>query len=334
MPSAPLTTPSSGIDLSVVIISWNTLQMTRECLESLFASLQKTPDLRAEVILVDNASSDGSDDMVAAEFPEVILIRNQDNRGFAAANNQGFDIAQGRQILLLNSDTISHGSVIGDSLRWLDQNPEAGAMGCRVLNTDGTVQRTCSMYPSLINLMLLTSGLWKLSWPRFLGRYQISGWDRDSEREVGVISGCYLLLRRQVLEEVGPLDDSFFFFGEETDWCKRIHDAGWKLVFTPVGEITHHGGGSVKKLNHKRDIMLSEGTVRLHRKHGGLLGGLAAFSIIALFNLSRAGFWSLAALLKRGVKPGAGEQDRTQERARHFRAVVANSRAIWPEMVK
>ena len=95
MPSAPLTTPSSGIDLSVVIISWNTLQMTRECLESLFASLQKTPDLRAEVILVDNASSDGSDDMVAAEFPEVILIRNQDNRGFAAANNQGFDIAQG-----------------------------------------------------------------------------------------------------------------------------------------------------------------------------------------------------------------------------------------------
>jgi len=309
--------PELSPELSIVIVNWNTLEMLRDCLESVFAS---EGGRAAEVIVIDNASDDGSADMVAAEFPQVRLIRNSENRGFAAANNQGFAVAGGRHVLLLNSDTIVHGDVLADSVAWLDAHPEAGAMGCRVLNTDGSVQLTCSMYPSILNQLLLASGLWKLRRPRFFGRYLMTDWQRDSERTVEVISGCYLLVRSRVIEEIGPLDEDFFFFGEETDWCRRMRDAGWVLAFAPVGEITHHGSASVRKLNHRRDVMLTEAIVRLHRKHGGIVPAALVWTITGLFNTSRAMFWSLRQL--------AGNRE-AGERALHFRRVVAAMPGAW-----
>jgi GT2 family glycosyltransferase len=305
-------------DLSIVVVNWNTRELLRDCLASVYSGVG---GLAAETIVVDNASTDGSPEMVAAEFPGALLIRNAENRGFAAANNQGFAVARGRHVLLLNSDTVVHGDVLGRSVAWLDAHPQVGAMGCRVLNTDGSVQRTCAMYPSVLNQFLQASGLWKLRRPRFLGRYLMTDWGRDSERAVDTISGCYLLVRARVIEEVGPLDEAFFFFGEETDWCRRMRDAGWKLVFAPVGEITHHGSASARKLNARRDVMLTEALVRLHRKHGGMLPAATVWAIGAGFNLSRAAFWSLRRAL--------GDR-RAEERARHFRGVVAHLRDAWP----
>lgn len=298
-------------DLSIVIVNWNTVGMLRDLLASTYANIS---GITVQVIVIDNASADGSADMVLEEFPQTELIRNSDNRGFAAANNQGFLVANGRNILLLNSDTIILGDVLAASVRYLDANPAVGAMGCRVLNPDRTMQRTCSMWPSLTNLILLTSGLWKLRWPRFLGRYQMMEWQRDSERDVDSITGCYLMLRREVLEQVGPLDEAFFFFGEETDWCRRMRGAGWRLMFAPVGEIIHYGSVSAKKLNHKRDLMLTEATVHLHRKHGGRLAAAGAWSILLAFNLSRALFWGGFSLIR---------STHAADRARHFRQVVA-----------
>jgi GT2 family glycosyltransferase len=329
-----MSAPGPAPDLSIVIVSWNTQAMLRDCLASVYAGLGTglgtglgagpgagSGGLRAEVIVVDNASEDGSAEMVAAEFPQALLIRNAGNRGFAAANNQGFAVARGRHVLLLNSDTVVHGEVLPRSVAWLDARPEVGAMGCRVLNTDGSVQLTCAMYPSILNQLLQASGLWKLGRPRFLGRYLMTDWQRDSERAVDTISGCYLLVRRRVIEEVGPLDEAFFFFGEETDWCRRMRDAGWRLMFAPVGEITHHGSVSARKLNHRRDVMLTEALVRLHRKHGGTVPAAAAWAIGAGFNLSRALFWTLRRAL--GDRSAAS-------RARHFRGVVAHLRDAWP----
>jgi len=314
--------PDLSPDLSVVIVSWNTQTMLRDCLASVYTGLGVEPgDLRAEVIVVDNASEDGSAEMVAAEFPQAMLIRNAENRGFAAANNQGFAVARGRQVLLLNSDTVVHGNVLQRSVAWLDARPEVGAMGCRVLNTDGSVQLTCAMYPSILNQFLQASGLWKLGRPRFFGRYLMTHWERDSERAVDTISGCYLLVRRCIVEEVGPLDEAFFFFGEETDWCRRMRDAGWNLMFAPVGEITHHGSVSARKLNHRRDVMLTQALVRLHRKHGGMAPAAVAWAIGAGFNLSRATYWALRRLL--------GDRE-AEARARHFRGVVAHLRDAWP----
>lgn len=297
-------------DLSIVIVEWNTIDLLRDCLRSVY---DNCAGLEIEVIVVDNASVDGSPEMVEAEFPQVIQIRNTDNRGFAAANNQGFELCTGRNILLLNSDTYVLGNVLKQSVAYLDGHPNVGAMGCRVLNPDRTMQRTCSMWPRLLDLFFMSSGLWKLNRPRLFGRYQMTHWQRNSEREVEVISGCYLMLRQSVLQQIGPLDEDFFFFGEETDWCRRMRDAGWHLKFAPVGEIVHYGSASARKLNHRRDLLLTDATIRLHRKHSGAFAAKIAWAILFGFNLSRAAFWSLRSATRSAT---------ATERARHFRNVV------------
>lgn len=289
-------------DLSIVIVEWNTIDMLRDCLASVFANRN---ELALQVIVVDNASADGSPEMVEDEFPEVEQIRNQDNLGFAAANNQGFEISNGRHVLLLNSDTYVLGDVLSKSVRYLDERPKVGAMGCRVLNPDSTMQATCSGWPSNLDLIFSFTGLSRLRWPEFLSRFRMTHWKRDDERPVEVISGCYMMVRSEVLEQVGLLDEEFFFFGEETDWCRRIANAGWQLMFAPVGEIVHYGSASARKLNHRRDLLLTGSLVRLHRKHQGIFSAAVTWSILFFFNLSRAFFWSLRSLgnrVKHGVQ--------------------------------
>ncbi|HSO48607.1 MAG TPA: glycosyltransferase family 2 protein [Rhizobiaceae bacterium] len=306
-------------DLSVVIVSWNTRQMLRECLESLFAS---GATVMLETFVVDNGSTDGSPEMVEADFPFVRLIRNTDNRGFAAANNQAIRLASGRHVLLLNSDTLVHEGVIDASVRYMDENLDVGVMGCKVLNSDGTVQTTCSRFPTLANLALLTSGLFKVPFIPGARRYRMEDWQRNDERDVEVVSGCYFMVSGHALKTVGLLDEAFFFFGEETDWCRRFLEAGYAVRFAPVGTIIHFGGGSSKSLNSRRDLMLSEATVRLHRKHGGIAAAAAAWSILFIFNSTRYAYWAVRSIAER----------RPIERADHFRGVVTGFLGAWPKV--
>ncbi|NOD36580.1 MULTISPECIES: glycosyltransferase family 2 protein [unclassified Ruegeria] len=305
--------------LSIIIVNWNTAKLLNDCLTSVFASYDST---FMEVIVIDNGSDDNSCDIVRKFFPNVILQQNTQNVGFAAANNQGFQLAKGRFVLLLNSDTLVHGDVLKKSVEWLDAHSDVAAMGCKVLNADGTTQLTCSQYPSILNLILLTSGLWKAPWPRFLGKFQLTYWNRDCEKDVEIISGCYFLIRKEVIDTVGSLDEEFFFYGEETDWCRRIRKAGWRLAFAPVGKITHFGGGSVKKLHYRKDIMLSESVVRLHKKHGGLLAAYSAYLILLTFNSSRALYWNIKYLVR--------NRNNSKDKATHFRKVLLHSKDIWP----
>ena len=194
------------MDLSIIIVNWNTRDMLRNCL----ASIPGQDGLQKEIIVIDNASEDGSAAMVAGEFPDVRLIRNGANLGFATATNQGLRAAGGRHLLLLNSDTLVLGDVLADSVRYMDEHADVGMMGCRVLNEDGTTQMTCSRYPSFFNLLLQTLGLNRLARPRWLQRYQMLDWARDDEREVEVVSGCYLVARRTTLAQIGLLDESLF----------------------------------------------------------------------------------------------------------------------------
>ncbi len=251
-------------DLSIIVVSWNTIEMTRACLRSVF---DNAGGLRLQVIVVDNGSSDGSADMTEAEFGGATLLRNADNRGFAAANNQALNIAEGEFTLLLNSDTLVLGDVLQRSVEFMRTRPDVGVMGCRVLNTDRTVQLTCAMQPDLVTSTLKALGLHRRS--GWFGREHYRGWQRDTEREVGVVTGCYLLTRRSVIEQIGPLDEQFFFNYEETDWCRRAAKAGWKVVFAPVGEIVHHGGGSSGPDNPNREIHLIRGKIQFFRKHRG-----------------------------------------------------------------
>ena len=307
------------MDLSIIIVNWNTKGLLADCLQTVVDNLQ---DLHAEIIVVDNGSTDGSPDMVAQRFPQARLVENTENRGFAAANNQAISLAEGQYILLLNSDTLVHGDVLAKSVEYMQQNPQVAVMGCRVLNSDGSVQLTCSQFPTLLNLFFQTSGLWKLPWPRFFSNYQMPYWQRDDEREVEVVSGCYMLVRASTLPTVGLLDESFFFFGEETDWCHRFKKAGWRLSFAPVGEITHYHSASARKLHYKRDLMLTYALILLQRKHGGAVHAFFAWLILLVFNSTRAALWSLRALWS--------SNPAVTERRNHFISITRNFHRTWP----
>ena len=210
-------------DLSVVIVSWNTRPELRTCLASVFAGLGATS---AQVVVVDNDSDDGSADMVEAEFPAAVVVRNPANVGFATACNVGLSVADGRIVLLLNPDTRVLGDVLPATVAYLDARPDVGAMGCRVLTPGGDVSPTCFRDPSVLNTALGVTGLAHLPWPAWLGRERMTRWRRDSERDVDVVTGCYLAVPRRVIDAVGGLDEGYFFCGEESDWCRQIRAAG------------------------------------------------------------------------------------------------------------
>ncbi len=273
------------MDLSIIIISWNTRDILRDCLRSVFENLG---DIGAEVLVVDNASIDGSAEMVEREFSGVHLIKNGTNRGFAAANNQAMRCARGRYLLLLNSDTVVLGGVLAQSVRYMDEHFDVGALGCRVLNPDRSLQPTCFACPTLAYLFLAATGLHSLAWPKFFGHHRMRHWRRDDERDVDVVTGCYLMIRRTTIDEVGVLDESFFLYGEETDWCVRFKQAGWQVRFAPVGEIIHLGGASADRLDERRELLLGEALIRLHRKHGGVIMAGIAWTLLVARHLIRA----------------------------------------------
>jgi GT2 family glycosyltransferase len=317
---------STRMDLSIIIVNWNTEKLLRDCLSSVVANRQASAHegLDLEIFVVDNGSSDGSPQMVEQEFPGVILIKNQDNRGFAAANNQAIEHATGKYVLLLNSDTLVHGDVLANAVAYMERHENVAVLGCRVLNEDGSVQPSCGTFPGLLNLVVLSSGLWKLPSPAFLARSQLRPLEGPGAEDVDYVSGCFMCLRRSALDDVGVLDERFFFFGEEVDWCRRFREKGYLVRAAPVGDITHFGSASARRLNHKRDLMLTSGIVLLHRKHRGIVAAALAWGILLGFNISRVAFWSLRQI----VAPCPA----TRARRDHFRAVVKNFHRAWPSM--
>jgi GT2 family glycosyltransferase len=307
------------MDLSIIIINWNTRDMLRDCLGSV---LSGAPTCDHEIIVVDNASTDGSQTMVREEFPTVRLIENDSNLGFAAANNKAIRQSGGDFFLLLNSDTLVHGDVLQQSYEYIRDNTAVGAMGCRVLNRDGSLQHSTSLFPSLPNLFYQTLALDRVKAVPTFRRYRMLDCARDHVRRVETISGCFMMVRRTCADYVGLLDDDFFFFGEETDWCKRMRRRGWQVHFAPVGEITHFGGGSSGSLNHRRDLMLSQATVRLHRKHYGAVRAALVYALLLAFNASRAVAWSLLGLALR-------KRDAIN-RGLHFFGVTRCFHKAWP----
>ncbi|HET6953718.1 MAG TPA: glycosyltransferase family 2 protein [Acidimicrobiales bacterium] len=302
-------------DLSIVVVSWNTRDELRECLRS---TLDGLDGIAGEVVVVDNASADGSADMVAAEFPAARLVRNDDNLGFAGGCNTGLAIAGGRHLLLLNPDTVVVGDVLAATVRYLDDHPDVGAVGCRVLRPDGSVEPTCFRDPSVLNLLLALTGLAKLPRPRWFGRERMTDWQRDSERDVEVVTGCYLAVRREVVEGVGMLDDGYFFCGEESDWCRQIRRAGWAVRFAPVGEIVHESGAAGRKLDHRRELLLDAGLVRYAHKNDGPLAGRATWALLWAFAVTRGAGWALLA----AAHPRPAGRRRAGARRDHFRRVV------------
>ena len=281
--AATLTSPR--VDVSVIIVNWNTRELLRACLASTYA---ESPSDRLEVIVVDNGSSDGSVEMVRKEFEQVILIVNPDNRGFASANNQGIAIAKGRYVLLLNSDTIVLDRAIEKAITFADQHPGTAVTGCRILNPDRTLQNSCFMFPSNLNWFLFSTYLYKLfSRSRFFGREQMTWWQRDDVREVDVVTGCFMLVNRKAIDEVGMMDEQFFMYAEETDWCYRFKREGWKNRFTPSAEIIHIGGASAARLGAQRAQVTNKSFIRYMYKHWSRPRAFVGVGMLAFFYFSR-----------------------------------------------
>ena len=230
------------MNVSIIIVNWNTCKLLKDCLRSVY---EQTLGIDYEVIVVDNASADGSAEMVAAEFPQVRLIRNAENRGFAAANNQGIAIAKGRYVLLLNSDTTVLDDSIAKTIEFADNCPDAAVVGCQVWENKDTIQKTCFKFHSPFNVFCVASGVARI-FPKskLLGGDKMLWWDRQSQCDVDVVSGMFMLVRSEAISQVGLMDESYFIYCEESDWCYRFRKAGWRNVFWPGAKIIHHDGGS------------------------------------------------------------------------------------------
>ncbi|MBX3278359.1 MAG: glycosyltransferase family 2 protein [Acidobacteria bacterium] len=311
--------------ISVLIVSFNTRDLLRKCLESLASA---SGDVPQEIIIVDNASRDGSADMVEAEFPEVQLIRSRVNLGFAAANNLAYRQARGRYIVLLNTDAFLKPGTMRRAIEHMEERPKAGLGGARLFRGDGGWQASARMFPSPLNDLLILSGL-SAKYPksRFFGRPDRTWADPLEAAEVDWAPGAFLIIRRETLERVGFFDENFFLYYEEVDLCRRIKAAGYEIWYWPDLEVIHIGGESSKTVEHlqmsKTGLQLTLWRMRsallYYRKYHGATGAWAARIAETAWHVVRA--WKNA---------GSADESR-RAKAAESRLIIDTMKQAWRE---
>ena len=301
------------VDVTAIVVNWNTREILRDCLQSIY---EQAGDIQFEIIVVDNASSDGSCEMVEKEFAAVKLIRNNANRGYAAAINQGIRAGQGRYFLFLNSDVIICDKAIEKTVRYADEHSDVAATSCQVFMRQGVPQPSFFRFPDVLNIFLETFGLSRIFRDnRFFGR-ELMIWlqrdkEREKERQVDVISGMFMLVRRKAVEDVGLMDESFFFLFEETDLCYRLSKAGWKTMYWPGAKIIHMHGGkqSRNKAGVKIAIQHPKSMLIFFRKHHSYTEYLLVRTLLAVRGLLRCPVWGIQNLYRKLTGQDAQYED-------------------------
>ncbi|MDO8785223.1 MAG: glycosyltransferase family 2 protein, partial [Syntrophales bacterium] len=233
------------MDVSIIIVNWNTKDLLRNCLDSICKTVR---GITYEIIVVDNGSSDGSLEMLRENFPQGHVIKNTENRGFGAANNQGLRSMTGRYALLLNSDTLLTETAVYELLSFMEANPEAGMVCGQLLHADGRKQNSIASFPGLLTL-LTNAALLEYVWPkRFPSKRYV--WREPIEIDSGI--GACLLVRKKAVDKVGMFDERYFFFFEETDWVYRMRCSGWKIFHVPSAFIYHLQGQSIGRDSRSR----------------------------------------------------------------------------------
>lgn len=237
------------MDLSVIIVNYNTREKLKMCLESVFASATK---FSFEVFAVDNASSDGSAALVSAKFPRVKLIENRDNVGYAKANNQAIRETIGRYILLLNSDVEVSPDTFDKMIAFMDNDDTVGISGCKVLKPNGRLDLACRRsFPDLAGAIFRFTGLSFLFPKSRFSSYNLTFLPENEIAEVDSVMGAFLMIRRQTVDKIGLLDEDYFMYGEDMDWCFRAKEADWKVMYAPITSVIHHKGSSSRKTPRK-----------------------------------------------------------------------------------
>ncbi len=226
------------MDITIIIVNWNTSDLLRDCLGSVYKTVR---DITFEVVVVDNASQDGSVAMVREEFPGVDIIENSENRGFSAANNQALRVMRGRYALLLNTDAVLTEGAVHELFVFMESHAEAAMAGGQLLNKDGSRQNSIANFPTIFNLLMNTPILEYL----FPERYPSKRYEHKVPLAVESVIGACMLVRRDAMDDVGMLDEGYFFFFEETDWAFRMNEAGWMVYHVPSALIYHLQGRSI-----------------------------------------------------------------------------------------
>lgn len=254
------------MDISICIVNWNVKALLRQCLESIPAGVR---GLTYEVIVVDNASTDGSA-ALAHEFPYVRWVQNRENVGFTRANNQALALSRGRYICFLNPDTVVHPDALTTLVRYMDAHPDVGITGPQLRYPDGSLQPSRYRFPSpLTALMESTPLAWV--WPTnpWNRRYHCEDCPPDRVHDVDWLNGACLVVRREVIEQVGAFDEQFFMYSEELDLCRRAKDAGWRVVYVPQAQVLHYEGKSSEQVVTARHVHFNRSKVLYFRKHYG-----------------------------------------------------------------
>ena len=268
--------------LSVIVVNWNTARLLEACLESIYQHQLRSP---FEVIVVDNASTDGSRDMLERRFPQALVLENSQNVGFAEAANQGARLARGTVILLLNSDTLVNAPSLDALVDFICQTPDAGAAGGQLFNTNGSFQGGYAHFSCLLQELLIALRVGDILWPGYPSHGKAS-----TTRPVDWLSGACLAIRRDPFIELGGLDQEYFMYGEEVDLQFRLKRAGWKVYYLPHVHTIHLGGGSQDRW--RRRTMVYRGKVLFYRKHYGPWTEFCLRTLFAAISLSKIVCWA------------------------------------------
>ena len=285
----------SRMDLSVVIVAYKSRDALLECLAALEAG--GGPGGR-EAVVVDNAPGDGSAEALAASFPAARHIANAENVGYARAVNQGIAATTGRYVLVMNPDCVVRPGAVAELAAHLDRHPRCAVVGPRILNPDGTLEYSARAFPDHLTFLfnrysLLTRWFPGNPWSR---RYLMTDWDHASVRDVDWLSGACMLVRREAIERVGAMDETFFMFNEDVDWCRRMKLGGWTVTYVPAATVVHHVGASRRKVAAKVIVERHRGMIHYFHKHhpSNPLVALATDALIML----RAGLMLTANALR------------------------------------
>lgn len=281
------TASGSVPDLSIILVCWNNKSYLKPCLDSLYNS---APRSTFDVVVVDNGSTDGSQAMLREEYPDVIIIENGHNVGLGKASNQGIEATQGRHILLLNNDTVVNGESFDAMVDFLDAHPDAGGVGGKLLNPDGTPQSYYNHFSTLKEEFLIATRLGELLWKEYPAIV-----DDDQVRSVDWMGSACLMVRRAALDQVGLLDDSYFIYGDEADLQYRLKKAGWNIYYLPYASTIHYGGRSMDRWRRRK--MVYRGKILFYQKNYDPARTLMLRAMLGGLSLGKLGYWGVASLL-------------------------------------
>lgn len=280
------------MDVSIVIINWNTRNLVLKCIKSV---IDAGSGYTREIIVVDNASTDGSAEAISKAYPDVMVVRNAVNLGFARANNIGIERSKGRYICLVNSDVEVFAETIPGMITYMEKNPGVGIVGPRILFPDRTLQNSCRKYPSLWTKLCETFALNKLiPMSEIFSGEHMSYFAHDRQKKVESIAGCFMFVRKEAITKAGAFDEQFFIYSEETDLCKRFNQEGWNIVYLPEISIIHHHGASSSKDPLRFTLEQQRSVIRYWKKHHSYSSNACLISLLFFHHAVRYLWWFIS----------------------------------------